>query len=294
MKQIQRTTDRHTAPNAETLTRGFAKLLLIASVSFALDATAAPASLDGTHVHGLAYDPAAPDRLLIATHHGLFAVEGGELARVSATADDFMGFTVRPDGALIASGHPVAGGNLGVISSDDGGRAWRHLSDGANGPVDFHHLAASSAALDLMVGTFGGLQISRDGGETWKTGAALPAPVFGIALSPVEPETLYIATEAGLLVSSDLGSEWTTEHAANVLVTMVTVGPDGALYVYDLASGLSVKRPGSSVWEVIGAPLQDDAIAHFAAGEEEFAAATYRGLLFRSRDSGSTWEPLLD
>lgn len=273
----------------------FAKnFFLAAAMSLASGAPALTAPLDGTHVHGLAYDPADPERLLVATHNGLFAVESGAVSQVSTTADDFMGFTIHPGGSYVASGHPAGGGNLGVIISEDGGRNWESLSEGANGPVDFHQVAVSPIAPDLMVGVHGKLQVSRDGGQTWTVGGSLPASTLNIALSPTEPETLYAATEAGLFISPNLGADWTLEHAADVPSTTVTVGADGFLYAYDLANGLSVKRPGTSAWESVAAPLHEDAIVHLAVGEGELAAATYRGHMLQSNDGGLTWEPLLD
>ncbi len=64
--------------------------------------------LGSTHIHGLAVDRADPKRLLIATHHGLHAldVDAGTTAPVSEARDDFMGFTAHPGeaGILYASG----------------------------------------------------------------------------------------------------------------------------------------------------------------------------------------------
>jgi len=49
------------------------------------------------HVHGLAVDIANPNRLLIATHHGLFQLENEtDLSRIGDVEDDLMGFTPHP------------------------------------------------------------------------------------------------------------------------------------------------------------------------------------------------------
>ena len=68
-----------------------------------------------THFHGIAAHADPSGGIYLATHHGLFRVDGRGLAmRVSASADDFMGFTphpTRPE-VLYASGHPARGGNL--------------------------------------------------------------------------------------------------------------------------------------------------------------------------------------
>lgn len=271
------------------------KLATILALLLAAPATAA--SLDGTHVHGLAWDPADPDRLLIATHHGLLALDDGKLEAVSERRDDFMGFSVHPDGngVYLASGHPAGGGNLGVIVSRDAGRTWELLSPGADGPVDFHQMDVSKADPSVMVGVYGSIQASRDGGRTWSVTGRPPAPMIGLALSAVEPETLYAATQAGLFTSRDLGATWSRPDAAtDVPATMVATTADGTVWSYDVGKGLMRKAAGSDRFDVIGSPLGDDAILHLAVKDDEMAAATYKGALIRSVDGGRTWRPLVD
>jgi hypothetical protein len=268
-----------------------------AFLALLLATPAEAASLDGTHVHGLAFDPADPDRLLIATHHGLAALEGGRLASVSERRDDFMGFSVHPGGKGIyfASGHPSSGGNLGVIVSRDGGLTWETLSPGAGGPVDFHQMDVSKADPEIMAGIYGSIQASRDGGRTWSVTGRPPAPMISLALSAREPETVYAATEAGLFESPDLGATWANAAGApDVMATMVTSAADGTVWAYDVANGLTRKVAGSDVFETVGPALGDDAILHLAVRQGEMAAATYKGALIRSVDGGRTWTRLLD
>jgi photosystem II stability/assembly factor-like uncharacterized protein len=273
------------------------KILVAIACMLAFFVSAAYSStLDGTHVHGLAYDPADPSRLLIATHHGLLAYQGGELVSVSEHRHDFMGFAIHPGGAgvLVASGHPVSGGNLGIIISRDGGRTWQTLSAGADGPVDFHQMDVSRANPDVMVGVHGDVQASRDGGHTWTVTGSPPAPMISIALSPIDPTSVYAATRAGLFKSSDLGATWVRAKAGEGPVTMVSAADDGSLYAYDLVDGLIHLAPGAEQWTSIGEPLQDDAILHFTVKEREMAAATHAGRLVKSIDGGKSWRSLVD
>src|SRR5262245_28780299 len=87
-----------------------------------------------SHIHGIAVDATDPSRVYLATHHGLYlASSDGIATEVSATRNDYMGFTPHPNdpAVLYASGHPAEGGNLGVIVSEDGGKNWRRLADGS-------------------------------------------------------------------------------------------------------------------------------------------------------------------
>ncbi|WP_181700834.1 WD40/YVTN/BNR-like repeat-containing protein [Chthonobacter albigriseus] len=271
------------------------KFSAVLAVALLAALPAGAASLDGTHVHGLAWDPADPGRLLVATHHGLLALEDGELAAVSERRDDFMGFSVHPagGGVFLASGHPEGGGNLGVIVSRDGGRTWEPLSPGADGPVDFHQMDVGKADPAIMVGVFGAIQASRNGGRTWAVTGRPPAPMIGLALSAIDSEKIYAATQAGLFESPDLGASWSKAGDTEAPVTMVTTTADGTVWAYDVQNGLTRKVPGANEFAAVGPTLADDAILHLAVKDGEMAAATYNGAMIRSTDGGRTWIPLL-
>jgi photosystem II stability/assembly factor-like uncharacterized protein len=124
-----------------------------------------------SHLHGIAVDPTDPARLYLASHHGVWLTNpDGTATRVSDNRHDYMGFTPNPTqpGAFYASGHPETGGNLGVLVSTDGAKTWKQVSTGVSGPVDFHSMDASPADPNVLYGHYGSVQVSRDGGETWK------------------------------------------------------------------------------------------------------------------------------
>ena len=104
----------------------------LATRSHSEASTTVEALARATHFHGIAVDPADPSRLYLATHHGLYAVEPDGSATQLSPVQDFMGFTPHPTdpSILYASGHPAGGGNLGFISSEDGGRSWSQLAEG--------------------------------------------------------------------------------------------------------------------------------------------------------------------
>lgn len=172
----------------------------------------APASGSPGHVHAAAF---APDgaHALIATHTGLYTLAGegsttaGEhgptLARIGPQID-LMGFTVAPDGAYLASGHPDPSVGLpqpmGLARSTDQGRTWQVISRG--GDSDFHTLTASTRGVLAYDGV---LRFSPDL-RTWQT-RTIPAPPRMLSAHHDTGHALA-TTEQGLLLSVDDGLGW--------------------------------------------------------------------------------------
>jgi hypothetical protein len=99
-----------------------------------------------THGHGLAVDVADSNKVYIATHEGIVTlINDKDLYEVAGPKDDYMGFSVHPTQANVffSSGHSSRGGNIGFQKSEDGGITWKKLSNGVNGPVDFHESGKS-------------------------------------------------------------------------------------------------------------------------------------------------------
>ena len=246
-----------------------------------------------THVHGLALDRQNRERLLIATHHGIFSAgPDGKAERVSAV-QDFMGFSPHPHdpGLLYASGHPARGGNLGFIVSRDQGRTWTQISEGANGPVDFHQMTVSPADPSTIYGAFRGLQRSRDGGRTWTVIAAEPEKLIDLAASAKSPDTLYAATEAGLLLSTDAGKTWRT-ILEGAPVTTVEVTSDGTLYAFVIGRGLVRAAEGDLAFSTVSETPRTPPLMHLAvdpANPDQLFAAAGRGQVLKSIDRGRIW-----
>lgn len=246
-----------------------------------------------THIHGLAVEREDPEHLLIATHHGLFrAGPGGEAERISVV-QDFMGFTAHPSdpGTLYASGHPADGGNLGFIASTDGGANWKQVSAGEGGPVDFHQMTVSPADPMTVYGAFGGLQVSRDGGKTWSVAGPLPERLIDLAASARDSDTLYAATESGLLISKDAGGTWEAVVEGSP-VSLVEVTPEGALYAFVLGKGLVHSAEEQLDLALVGADWGDRVLLHLAvdpADKERIFVASHEGDILASEDGGANW-----
>ncbi len=249
-----------------------------------------------THIHGLAVDGQDGGRLLIATHHGLHALDldTGLTVRISDHSDDLMGFVPDPvtPGGFLASGHPARGGNLGVIASSDGGASWAKLSDGVNGPVDFHQMDISKADPSVVWGNYGGLQRSRDGGRTWEQVADAPLGLIDIAASARSVERLYAATETGLWVSDADARDWQRAHPTDAPVSFVEVMADGMIHAYILGEGLVRRDEKGGAWERLHPDFEQRFLLYYAAdpvNPDRAFTATQLGEILTSDDGGRSW-----
>src|SRR5918994_2591413 len=240
----------------------------LATRSHSEASTTVEALARATHFHGIAVDPTDPSRLYLATHQGLYAVEPDGSATQLSPVQDFMGFTPHPTdpSILYASGHPAGGGNLGFIASEDGGRSWSQLAEGAGGPVDFHQMDVNPADPETIYGAYGGnLQISRNGGKEWQVVGPAPEGLIDLAASSRDPGTLYAATQGGLLKSEDGGRSWQDAYWLRNPATMVHVTPDGAVYAFVVGTGLIQTVEPKLSWQTVNRDGFDgDYVLHLA------------------------------
>jgi len=261
----------------------------------ALAQTKVPLS-EVSHIHGVAVDPADPSRLYLATHHGVWlASVDGTATKVSENSNDYMGFTPHPTepSMFFGSGHPVEGGNAGFIVSKDGAKTWEQVSEGANGPVDFHAMAVSAADPNTIYGLYGDIQVSRDGGETWEVAGAPPADTFDLAGSATDPNTVFAATRQGLMLSRDGAKTWEATGPQGQPASLVEVAPDGTIYAFVLGSGLMKASEPSLDWQPLSNDFGQAALLHLAADPSaptRLYAVTHESRVLASADGGKTWK----
>ena len=185
------------------------------------------------HVHGAVLRDRS---LLVATHDGLTSVDVGTgvTESVGDSRDDLMAFAQDPTGALFASGHAGPGSPfgepMGLIRSDDAGRAWSEISLG--GEADFHSLTADGTAIAGWA-TTGALLWSEDEGQSW-----LPGPVTTAYSVALFMEQLWLAIpNVGLATWNrdanaieSVGEEGVLLATADDGSAMWRVDPDGSVY----------------------------------------------------------------
>lgn len=166
-------------------------------------------------LHGLGFS-ADGRQLVVAVHDGLRIYENGQWNEPDLPAHDYMGYSPTDEG-FYSSGHPHPSAGLrnplGLVKSSDGGRRLVRL--GFEGESDFHLMGVGYFSHAIYVFNPApnsklapGLHYSLDDGKTWNQSAlqGIAARPIQIAVHPTEVNTLAIATEAGLFISSDFGS----------------------------------------------------------------------------------------
>lgn len=244
-----------------------------------------------THIHGLQVNPARPNELLVATHHGLVRGTDDAVWERVGPVQDYMGFTVHPreGDVYFASGHPPLGGNLGVIRSVDAGSTWQRV---ALEGVDFHAMAISAADPDHLWGYHAGrLYRSDDGGHAWAFVNEQAPRIASLAADPQDPLTLYASTDAGIARSIDGGASF------EILATLPAFGlaahPDDAGTLFAAAqSGIHRSDDGGATWTQLAPAMAGERPAYVAVDPTEPATlyvATLENGIHKSTDGGATW-----
>lgn len=250
--------------------------------------------------HGLAVDVEDSSKLWIASHTGLHLLKDDkDLYLVGNGRDDYMGFSTHPTDSniLFTSGHPARGGNLGFQKSTDAGKTWQKVSNGLDGPVDFHSMAVDRVNPSVVYGVYQGrMQKSTDGGKTWEYVDNAPANVIQLVAGATE-NTLYATTNSGLDVSRDQGKTWTSLSSALAGGAVVSLGVnpqnEKELLAYSQKLGLARSTDGGNNWSKINAPFADEMVMYVAYDKNNPATIyvlTRSLAIYKTTDTGSTWD----
>jgi photosystem II stability/assembly factor-like uncharacterized protein len=153
---------------------------------------------------------------------------------------------------------------------------------------------------------------SIDGGETWfasDTGLEDGfGEIFNFAFDPLQPGTIYVASQGGIYKSSDYGRNWERKSlydnngtSYQIRAWSISCSPiDGTLYVGAYAStvgsigGIFRSKTGGDSWELVADSIKTDsiikAIMVAPSAPHIIYAGGYSGGIFKSIDRGDTWQ----
>lgn len=257
-----------------------------------------------SHAHGLGVDVADPNKVYIATHYGLYTlINEKDLYQIGKKKDDYMGFSVHPTSPNIffSSGHPSTGGNLGVQKSEDGGVTWQKISNGADGPVDFHAMAVSPANPDIMFGFYAGaLQRSVNGGKDWEVLVKEFPVIINFAPDPSAENTVFVSTlQSGLLVSNDKGTNWTaaSEELKDTVVIALAIDPrnNQNMLSFSQKLGFAKSDDGGKTWGKVNENFNGDVLFYIAFDKNTASKAyalTKNNAVYKTLDDGNSWSKI--
>jgi hypothetical protein len=175
-------------------------------------------------------------------------------------------------------------------------------------PLGIRSMAATCDDAVLLANVHvGGIPRSDDGGSTWRPTIDIDHDVHQVCAHPTRPDIVIAAAAAGLCVSRDGGSTWSTEqeglHAsycsavAFVGDTILVAASEG----HFAARGAVYRRPLDSGGPLLpvggGLPRWIDGIADtgcIAVRGSAAAVVDRAGNLYTSDDAGSTWSNRAD
>jgi photosystem II stability/assembly factor-like uncharacterized protein len=193
---------------------------------------------------------------------------------------------------------------VAVLRSDDGGATWNQVG---TIPASFNQnatfLAVSPAdPSHVYVLGQGGFLASSDGGVSWGE-AFSPLTIsdvaIGLAVSPIAPQTLWIAiarpvAESGAIVyrSDDGGANWVEADAGLPPIADLVAAPSGTLYASaPLGSDLGVAIFSSAdrgvSWQQVASGILDGGLTP-ASGTPDRLLLSDAGILI-SQDQGKSW-----
>ncbi len=253
------------------------------------------------HLHGLGFS-ADGRELFVPAHTGLRIYADGRWQDPDLPINDYMGYSPTDDG-FYSSGHPGPGSDLvnplGLVKSSDGGKTLTTL--GFAGESDFHLMAVGyrnhaiyvfNPSPNSKLGA--GLSYSVDDGKTWQQSAlkGVNAQPTQVAVHPTEASMVALATDAGVLLSSDHGNTF-EQVGAGTPVTAVAWSPDGKQLVFGATKLSSYALESKQMTELSTPSIQgQDAIAYIAVNPQradELAFATYERDIYLSSNAGQAW-----
>lgn len=264
------------------------------------------------HVHSMFRNP-QDSSLLMGTHQGLFKSidDGKTFTKVDVKGDvmvsDFMNFAYNSNSKTIFAG----GHDLGVVKSTDGGVTWTKTDSGITG-TDIHALAINPLdsnrlyAFSVDNGVFG----TKDGAKSWyriDDGPVNPSVrAFGYMGTPSSMDRsmktdkttnigyLWAGTSGGLYSSFACFCGWNKSMSISDNATIYALTPDPVNKSNMLAGtkdgiykttdeGKSFAKIQNDITDVAG-------ITFDLSNSKVIFAVTSGGVVYKSFDSGNTWE----
>lgn len=248
-------------------------------------------------VSGVSFDPHDADVIFLAAGNGaLRTMDGGRSWKITTgwevtESQDIAVDPHTPEDVYVATAY-------GVWRTRDRGENWVETT--AALPEKYTQVVEvdRSQSGRVLIGTWGGVYVSDDGGESWELTGPDGVPVYDIQQSKTAPAVWVAGTHGrGILLSSDGGRTWRNADAGEVadgsMILGVAIDPfDEANMAAAGWEGLFLSSDGGRSWEErsAGLPVPETYEVVFDAAEPGrlWVATVERGIYYTD-DFATTW-----
>jgi photosystem II stability/assembly factor-like uncharacterized protein len=150
------------------------------------------------------------------------------------------------------------------------------------------------------VWTKDGVFKSTDGGGNWelKSDGITGSNIYGMAIDPFEPKTLYAATyNMGVMKTTNGANNWLESGLSHVGIATLRVSPaDGqTVFAGTAGDGLFIASDGGQNWNHSQAHLSATSVTSLVITPDDPSSyyASLNGGIMRSQDRGQIWSRLI-
>lgn len=214
-------------------------------------------SWDMTEAKDIALDPNAPDTIYLALPDGVAVStdRGTTWPRQEKGLPERGKYTHTIEVDRTKAGRVLAGCESGIYLTENGAKSWKKVF-AAKATVDDIQQSPHDPKLWLAATQSDGLQISRDGGLTWKKDATLPAENawYNVAFDAQNPQRFVLSSWTyGVRTTEDGGKTWTERNDGlpeGHCVFRVGVDPDNSrLYAAVYQDSLYISDDFGKTWK---------------------------------------------
>jgi mono/diheme cytochrome c family protein len=248
-------------------------------------------------VSGIVFNPKDKEKFTVSTPHGILTVrDNGLVKKLNKTPGYFMELISHPNNpnVMFGSGHVSKTEKMGVMRSEDGGRNWQQLGEGAKGKASFYAMTISPINPRILYGVDEAIQASSDGGKTWQVVSPIQGErMFDIAVSPLKPKTVYAGTFNGLFKSEDGAKTWKNIGPLEKPVTSLQVTKQGEIHAFIYDYGYISASEKDLNWKRGAKEFQKRALLNATIdprNPQHIYGVSDTGAMMISKDSGNSWD----
>lgn len=210
-----------------------------------------------------------------------------------------------PQGSSGFASVQVLKGKTALWISSNNGEAWEHVFAPGEGRIESLTLDPNGQGRVLLCRD-NALWLSEDNCQSWEPPLfhSVEEPAIVAAFHPIRPETLLLATNRRLLISSNAGKDWSPAAPALQFTwrpqsILIPASSPDRVYIMTRGQGAFRSDDGGQTWAEINAGLPkgigaapvapiESAVLHPRNPDLLYVAAEAMGI-YKSTDGGLTW-----